>query len=545
MKDYSPKKLLKLGMNYAQSPLDKRRIAIFNYLILFALIVAVSLGLVTYAFGFVYQPFICVSASLLFVLAFYLNGRGAIELSKMFFVIASVGLISLAKYLNIQDGLSVGVENMLFAGMAISMFLIDGLKKHLIYWLIFTTFISLKVLEFDSAGLLFGTTYMMTIINNFVVAGILYLFLYVFRSVLVKAFTRSDQHEQTLRSLLDNVPVFMAMMDLEERYILVNQNYADRFKMDTEDIVGKKRSEVLPSHIYNKQKPMFKKALKGKPITFLEESELPDGSTISANGKYEPIKDADGKTIAVTVCVDDVTELVKTQEALKTASETKDKLFSIIAHDIKSPLNLFQSILNLKNDDVITNDQFMEYQESIKDRLSKLSGTVDELLSWSRMQLGGINAYPAKVNVNSVVQENAELFDSLIKRKNIDFKIDASPEIEAWIDENHFKVALRNLIHNAIKYTSGGGFVQVIGDQTEKETIVSVVDSGIGMSSQRIESIIKKEIQNSKVGTDKEMGAGLGLSLSFGLLEKNNCDVSVMSEPDKGTKIEIKIPNEY
>ncbi len=544
MKNYSPKKILRLGIDYAQSPLDKRRIAIFNYLIFFGLVVAISLGFVTYFFGFFRQPIICLSAGIFFIMAFYLNGRGAIGVSKMFFVVTSVGLISFAKYSNIQDGVSVGVENMLFAGMAISMFLVDGVKKHFVYWLIFVVFTILKVLEFNSIGLTLGTTYMLTIINNFVVASILYLFLYVFRSILVKAFSRSDQHEQTLRSLLDNVPVFMAMLDLEERYILVNQNYANRFGMSSEDIVGKRRREVLPSLIYDNQEEMFKEALKGKPIAFLEDSELPDGSIISANGKYEPIKDADGKTIAVTVCVDDVTELVEAQEALKTASETKDKLFSIIAHDIKSPLNLFQSILNLKNDDVITNDQFMEYQESIKDRLSKLSGTVDELLNWSRMQLGGINAYPAKVNVNSVVQENAELFDSLIKRKKIDFKIDASPDIEAWIDENHFKVALRNLIHNAIKYTGGGGFVQVIGDQTEKETIVSVVDSGIGMSAQRIESIIKKEIQKSKVGTDKEMGAGLGLSLSFGLLEKNNCDVSVISEPDKGTKVEIKIPNE-
>ncbi len=453
-------------------------------------------------------------------------------------------MIGVAKYLNVQAGESVGVENMLFAGMAISMFLVDGVKKHLIYWLIFLAFISLKIYEFNSKGIEMGTTYLLTLINNFVVAAILYLFLYVFRSILVKAFNRSDQHEQTLRSLLDNVPVFMAMMDLKGKYILVNQNYADRFNLSIKEIIGKSRAEVLSSAIYKKHEPMFQEALKGKPITFLEKTELPDGSTISANGKYEPIKDSDGQTIAVTVCVDDVSELVKTQEALKTANETKDKLFSIIAHDIKSPLNLFQSILNLKNDDVISNDQFMEYQESIRDRLSKLSGTVDELLEWSRMQLGGINAYPAKVNVSSVVHENANLFDSLIKQKNINFKIDASSEVEAWIDENHFKVALRNLIHNAIKYTSGGGCVRVTGDQTEKETIVSVVDSGVGMSSQQIDSIIKKEIQHSKAGTDKEMGSGLGLSLSFGLLEKNNCDVSVMSEPEKGTTIEIKIPRE-
>ena len=544
MKNYSPKNIFKIGMNYAQSPLDKRRMVVFNYLILFTLIISVSLGLVTYSFGFIHQPIVCLFASILLSFSLLFNSRGAINLSKMYFVTISVGLISFAKYLNVLAGVSLGVENMLFAGMAISMFLIDGEKKHLIYWFIFLVFSLLKIFELNTTGIEFGTIYILTIINNFVVASILYMFLVVFRMILMKAYSQSDRHEQTLRSLLDNVPVFMALMDTKERYILVNQNYADRFNVDSEGIVGKKRAEVLPERLYEKQKPMFQDALNGNSVSFLEDIELPDGSTISSNGKYEPIKDTNGETVAVTVCVDDVTELVQTHEALKDANETKDKLFSIIAHDIKSPLNLFQSILNLKNDDVISNDQFMAYQDSIRERLSTLSGTVDELLSWSKMQLGGINAYPARVNVNSVVQENAELFDSLIKRKKIDFKIDTSPELEAWIDENHFKVALRNLIHNAIKYTEGGGFVQIKGGQTNQGTVVSVIDSGIGMSSHRIESIIKKEIQKSKVGTDKEMGAGLGLSLSFGLLEKNKCNVSVESEPNKGTKIEIKIPNE-
>ncbi|MEQ9007296.1 MAG: HAMP domain-containing sensor histidine kinase, partial [Ekhidna sp.] len=251
---------------------------------------------------------------------------------------------------------------------------------------------------------------------------------------------------------------------------------------------------------------------------------------------------SDGEIESVAICVDDVTELVKAHQALKVANETKDKLFSIIAHDIKSPLNLFHSILNLNHDDVISKEQFIDYQNSLKQRLESLTGTVDELLEWARMQLGGISAYPAKVNVSAVVKENADLFHTLIQRKQIDFKIDTPSELEAWIDENHFKVAIRNLIHNAIKYTNGGGHVQIVSNQNDHETIVSIEDSGVGMTSDQIRSIIRKEIQKSKAGTDKEMGAGLGLSLSLGLLEKNNCNVSVTSEPNKGTKVEITIP---
>ncbi|WP_425390289.1 PAS domain-containing sensor histidine kinase [Ekhidna sp.] len=439
--------------------------------------------------------------------------------------------------------LFVDTENLLFAAMAISMFLVDGISKHVAYWVIFGVFISLKVYLLDLQGVELGVAYWMTLVNNLVVASILYLFLFVFRSILVKAFDRSDQHEQTLRSLLDNAPILMALVDTEGKFILVNQNYADRFGYKRRDLIGRSRREVLTEDIFEKHEPMFQESINTQTqVSFLEESTMPDGSIISANGKYEPIVNADGEVESVAICVDDVSELVKAHRALQVANETKDKLFSIIAHDIKSPLNLFHSILNLNHDDVISKEQFLEYQSSLKQRLSSLTATVDELLEWARMQLGGISAYPARVNVNNVVKENADLFHTLIVKKNIDFKIDTPKEMEAWIDENHFKVAIRNLIHNAIKYTNGGGYVQVVGNQNESETIVSIEDSGIGMTSDQIQSIIKKEIQKSKAGTDKEMGAGLGLSLSLGLLEKNNCNISVSSEPNRGTKIQIKIP---
>ncbi len=542
MTPFTFKRFLKIGMSYAQSPLDKRRIALFNYLIIFCVVTSLILGVITLVFGLIIQPLLCFAAAVLLSFSWIFNGKGKIRLSKGYFITLCVLLISGASLIYIREGQDVDLENMLFAAMAISMFLVDGLKKHFTYWIIFAFFLVLKVLSLNSQDV-DGTLFGLTIINNVVVAAVLYLFLYVFRSILIKAFDRSNQQERTLRSLLDNAPILMALVDAKGNFILVNHNYASRFGFDRRELIGKNRRDVLPDHIFEKHEPMFQQVLKNREqVSFLEETSLPDGSVISANGKYEPILNAEDEVESVAICVDDVSELVRAHKALKVANETKDKLFSIIAHDIKSPLNLFHSILSLNNDDVISKEQFIEYQESLKKRLTSLTGTVDELLEWARMQLGGINAYPAKVNVSEVVHENADLFHTLIERKKIDFEIDTPSEMEAWIDENHFKVAIRNLIHNAIKYTNGGGSIKVKGDQNETETIVSIMDSGVGMSSERIDSIIKKEIQKSKVGTDKEMGAGLGLSLSLGLLEKNNCDVSVTSEIDKGTTIEIKIP---
>ena len=508
MKPFSFKLLFRTGTSHAQTPLDRRRIVLFNYLIFFCVITSFILGVITVSFGLYIQPLLCFIAAVLLSFSFLMNAYGEVRFSKAYFITLSVIMIAGASIIYIQAKQDVDLENMLFAAMAITMFLVDGIKKHVVYWLIFACFICLKVFSLNALGVE-GTTFGLAIINNVVVAAVLYLFLYAFRSILIKAFDRSDQQELTLRSLLDNAPLLMALVDVDGNFILVNNNYAGRFGFKRRELIGRNRREVLPDHIFEKHEPMFQEVLKTKSqVSFLEETNLPDGSIISANGKYEPILNAAGKIESVAICVDDVSELVRAHRALKVANETKDKLFSIIAHDIKSPLNLFHSILSLNHDDVISKEQFIEYQESLKERLTSLTGTVDELLEWARMQLGGISAYPAKVNVSSVVQENADLFHTLIQKKNIDFKIDTPSEMEAWIDENHFKVAIRNLIHNAIKYTNGGGIINVVGNQNESETIVKIKDSGVGMSAERINSIIKKEIQKSKVGTDQRNGIG-------------------------------------
>lgn len=423
------------------------------------------------------------------------------------------------------------------------MFLIDGNRKHLSYWLTFTVFLLLKINSLAGEGMTDGFNLTLSLINNIVVGLVLYAFLAAFSLILVKALDRNYKSERRLYSMIDNVPVFLALVDKEGKYILANEKYVNNFQLDKRGLSGKYRADVLPTKVLENLKENFTRAQNGESVSFLQQTELPNGVVISANGKYEPVFDEKGEVESITICVDDVTPLIKAQEELKIANETKDKLFSIVAHDIRSPLNMFHTFLDMSEQADMSKEDFFEYQQTLKQRLSSLTGTIDELLEWSRMQLGGINAYPAMVNVSKVVNENIDLFDSIIKKKNIDFKVTSPSHHIAWIDENHFKVVLRNLIHNALKYTNGGGSVHVESDQSDDITIVRIMDTGVGMDARTIDSIIKKEIQKSQAGTDREIGTGLGLSLSLGLLEKNNCEIEVTSEKNKGTAFEIKIPN--
>jgi PAS domain S-box-containing protein len=536
------KHILLLGVGYADSVLEKGRIVLFNYLIVFCFSVCLVLTIITSTLGLGHQALICLCGILFFGLALYFNHLGKISFSKSYFIWFAVLIISAGTISYLESGLFVQTENMLFAALAICMFLFDDWKRHIYFWTICAVLISLKVLVLDYQNAPFDISFIMVLVNNTVVVAVLYLFMYVFKSILITTLEKSGRHEQALNTLVDNVAIFMALVDKDQKFLLANHNYAERFGLTKEEIMGKKRSEVLPPHILDEHQAALERALKGEKVTFIGETELKNGKQISVNGQFVPIIGINGEVEAVTICIDDVTELVQAQKDLQSANETKDKLFSIIAHDIRSPLNLFQSILNVSHDDIISKEEFLMYQESVKEKLYSLTVTVDELLDWARMQLGGINAYPALVNVSTVINENADLFKSLIEKKKIDFSIHTTGDLIAWIDENHLKVVIRNLVHNALKYTRKGGKVKVEAVKADNQILISVSDNGVGMSAQKIESIINKELHKSEAGTDNESGTGLGLSLSIGLLEKNKCEIYVISELEKGTTVEIRMP---
>lgn len=537
------KSILKSGVGHINDPLSMRRIVFFNYLIVLCIVGSIFLTVVTSGFEYLTQSLVCFSGAVFYAISLILNKKGYFVLSKYVFMITSVCLISLGSYINIENDLFVDSENLLLPLMAITMFIVDGKRKHFIYWFVFVVFMLFKHVALAHTSGNDSFHYTLGMINNTIVGIVLYGFLLAFRAILAKALDRSEKDEKRLYSMIDNIPVYLALVDTEGNYILANKNYATNFQIDKSEIIGKNRKDILSKKLIKSQKEYFEKARSGESVAFLQETKLPNGDIISANGKYVPIIDENGNVEAITICVDDVTPLMKAQEDLTIANETKDKLFSIIAHDIKSPLNMFETFLNMSKEAKMSAKEFFEYQKILEEKLASLNTTVNELLDWSRMQLGGINAYPETVNVCDVVNENAGLFDSLIKKKNIDFKVETSCDVSVWIDENHFKVAIRNLIHNAIKFTNGGGKVEVNSNQTEKETIVRIVDTGVGMDSATIDRIIKKEIQDSQAGTEKELGTGLGLSLTIGLLEKNNCEIAVESELNKGTTFEIRIPN--
>ncbi len=535
-------RILKIGLQTTVPILQYRQILITNYLTFFCICGALFMGLVTIFFKLYAIAITCLIGSLFFLLVFYLNHNRYYRAGGVYFIVLSNIMLLVLSTVSIFTQQDTNIEYIYFPLMAVPLLLLEGKIKNYSYWITFLILLGVKVARVEYLGDEYGIGFLIIVLNLLFAAWLLFLFLNFFKRVLLRAVEKTNEHEKTLYSLLDNVPAYMALVDRNGNYRIANHHYSDLFGLEKDEIIGKKRTKILPDNILDTHQMNFEKALQGEPVSFLERDTLPSGETIYSRGTYVPIKNSNGKVDAISIYVADVSELVEAQESLRRTSETKDKLFSIIAHDIRSPLNLFQSLLNISDDKAISKDQFISYQGELKDRLASLRERLDELLDWARMQMGGINAYPSEVDANEVIKENANLYKTLIEGKGINFKMKLFCEIDGWMDENHLQVAIRNLLHNALKYTDTGGEVLAETSQDDDSVLIEITDSGAGMSQEVVDSILNKEIQKSSVGTSGEVGTGLGLSLSLGLLEKNGCIVALESEVGKGSTFRIWIP---
>ena len=234
----------------------------------------------------------------------------------------------------------------------------------------------------------------------------------------------------------------------------------------------------------------------------------------------------------------------KFNEELLSLNTSKDKFFSIIAHDLKSPLSGllgFTEILLDEFDDL----QIEEVKEFIghsHQAAINLNALLENLLEWSRIQTGNFALEPSNVNVESVFDDMISLFNQYASNKKIrlEKKVDAALEVIA--DENMFKTIMRNLVSNGIKFTNEGGSVYLTAIANEKFVNLGIQDSGIGLSRENINKLFRIDLNYTTLGTNKERGTGFGLVLCKELVEKNGGKIWVESEVGKGTKFIFSLP---
>jgi signal transduction histidine kinase len=229
-------------------------------------------------------------------------------------------------------------------------------------------------------------------------------------------------------------------------------------------------------------------------------------------------------------------------EQLTTANKMKEKLLSIVSHDIKSPLNSLRGILNMYTQKIITADEFKYYAKRIEDDLTKTSLLVDNILFWTANQLRGAKPKFEKIILEEIVNENIELFETIASAKKLSIKNELTKNHWVNFDRNILNLTLRNLISNAIKFSHAGDDIIIHGELMEKVSLIRIIDFGVGMSDEALKSLQGSQTMKSAEGTNNERGTGLGLSFCREYLQIAGGDLEIDSTPGKGSTLTISIP---
>jgi len=229
--------------------------------------------------------------------------------------------------------------------------------------------------------------------------------------------------------------------------------------------------------------------------------------------------------------------------SLKELNETKDRLFSIIGHDLKAPIGTLQELLELYSAKEISEEEVARLVPRLKQNVDNSSFTLNNLLFWAKTQMNGIQPELKSVAVKEKVASVFDLYQSRIKTKNIEIKCSLGHDLKVMVDEMHFDIILRNIISNAIKYSKPGGTIDLNWRALDKEqSEISICDNGVGMSPSKVKAISKGETIKSSLGTMNEKGTGIGLQIVRELIKVNDGYIKLTSQIDKGTCFHLYLP---
>ena len=307
--------------------------------------------------------------------------------------------------------------------------------------------------------------------------------------------------------------------------------------IDTLDVEGKKNDALIPSNAITGDQYVEKIFKKKDGICF----------TAEVCTKFTTIGN---KKIIVTY-IHDLSEQKKIQEALleshqklEELNNTKDKFFSIIAHDLKNPLHTILGFAHIlrENLDNFDQDEFKGFIDYIITTSNSSSLLLENLLQWALTQTGSIKAKKVRINLFDLIEKIIRFLNEIALKKQINLINECPCNLYIKADKDMLEFMIRNLVSNAIKFTNPEGYVWIGGMQTDHTVNVTIKDTGVGMGRKMRESLFDIESMKKSNGTNKETGTGLGLVLCKEFIAMNKGNISVKSKVGKGSTFLLEFP---
>ncbi len=334
-----------------------------------------------------------------------------------------------------------------------------------------------------------------------------------------------------------------------------------RFNHAFEHITGRTEAEVIghslellfPPNLAGETMAQIHKTLTGERWETVEIEILHrDNSIRTVLWNSATIFETDGKTPIATIAQgQDITQRKKAEQEIKLKNEElselnaqKDRFFSIIAHDLKSPFNSIMGFSEILVGQINENDYdgIKRYAEIILVSSQRAMDLLMNLMDWTRAQTGRMEFNPEYFEMVDLIDENILLFDDIAAQKGVTINRILSPNIPVFADKEMLNTVCRNLISNAIKFTKPDGEIVISAIEKQTEIMVSVSDNGVGISKTNIEKLFRIDQKYTTSGTNREQGTGLGLLLCKEFIEKHGGHIRVESLEGIGSTFSFTLP---
>lgn len=354
-----------------------------------------------------------------------------------------------------------------------------------------------------------------------------------------------------LKKAIETTELGITITDNHGRIVYANSADAQMHGYTVEELIGQPaniyaRPEIRKS--FNVEKPDFKAYVNWKR----ESTNIrKDGSEFPVTLISNIIKNLEGNPIGMVVVCENITERKQAEMALKESEQhlrelnaTKDKFFSIIAHDLNNPLStlLGYSDLILQIYETASSEEIYEMLGRLNGSAHLLNKLIENLFQWSLTQIDGLNFDPAMINLHQIVKNNVDLFKFTAINKGIVLHTTVFEELEVFVDQNMITTVIRNLVSNGLKFTGRGGSVTISTTIDDGEVTIHVQDTGVGIDPKNIPSLFLLNESCSTPGTEQEVGTGLGLILCKEFVEINGGTIWVESKQTIGSTFSFTLP---
>jgi PAS domain S-box-containing protein len=360
------------------------------------------------------------------------------------------------------------------------------------------------------------------------------------------------ESEQRLRTIIENMGEGLAIITQKMEFIFANPRADEIFGQKINGLVGLNLMDFVDKNEINLTNEKLNSRNKSEKSIYEVNITRPDGKKRTLIISSVPRKDHNGNFAGFYEVFTDITDRKRAEKIIKEKNNElqlinaqKDKLFSIIAHDLKSPFNSFLGLTEIMEKELfnLSLTQVQEMAANMKNSATKIYNLLTNLLEWSRLQRGLIQAKPVQLNLKEQINQYVNVLTEMAKRKSIRIKVKISDDLLIFADPNMLQIIIQNLLSNAIKFTPDKGIIVISGEvQNSKIAKISITDSGIGMDHEIVSNLFKIDAQVSRPGTNGESSTGLGLILCKEFIEKQGGKIEVESVVGKGSTFSFTIP---